>query len=54
MLTIDGPWINPWHAVLVAAVLFCSVMQLLLTRSDPDSPASCSATICCSAACACA
>ncbi|MQA37655.1 mechanosensitive ion channel family protein [Rugamonas aquatica] len=38
MLTIDGPWINPWHAGLVAAVLFCSVMQLLLTRSDPDSP----------------
>lgn len=37
MLTIDGPWINPWHAGLVAAVLFCSVMQLLLTRSDPDS-----------------
>jgi small-conductance mechanosensitive channel/CRP-like cAMP-binding protein len=38
MLTIDGPWINPWHAGLVAAVLFCSVMQRLLTRSDPDSP----------------
>lgn len=37
MLTIDGPWINPWHADLVAAVLFCSVAQLLLTRSDPDS-----------------
>ena len=37
MLTIDGPWINPWHAGLVAAVLFCSVLQLLLTRSDPDS-----------------
>lgn len=38
MLTIDGPWVNPWHAGLVAAVLLCSVMQLLLTRSDPDSP----------------
>ncbi len=38
MLTIDGPWINPWHAGLVAAVLLCSVTQLLLTRSDPDSP----------------
>src|SRR5471032_1645980 len=37
MLTIDGPWINPWHAGLVAAVLVCSVMQRLLTRADPDS-----------------
>lgn len=36
MLTLDGPWLNLWHAGMVGAVLVCSTAQLLLMRSDPE------------------